>query len=190
MLTALLPAVVIAIILGAIGALYFGRIRRRQDEAETGVRALSALRWREFSHFVLDAMRHRGYEVLTSSDEAERGQQTEFLLERHGERALLSCKHGSAYRLTRQSITELGAAMKFQGALSGLLVTPGKIESDARKPADKVAFEAKKKELRAARIQQIRQQRLQAYFEDLRKSAKIDDRRKEITAQLKRQSVS
>jgi len=64
------------------------------------------------------------------------------------------------------------------------------IQVDARKPADKVAFEAKKKELRAARIQQIRQQRLQAYFEDLRKSAKIDDRRKEITAQLKRQSVS
>ena len=56
--------------------------------------------------------------------------------------------------------------------------------------ADKVAFEAKKKELRAQRIQQIRQQRLQAYFEDLRKSAKIDDRRKEITAQLKRQSVT
>jgi len=141
MLTALLPAVVIAIILGAIGALYFGRIRRRRDETETGVRALSALRWREFSHFVLDAMRHRGYEVLTSSDEAERGQQTEFLLERHGERALLSCKHGSAYRLTRQSITELGAAMKFQGALSGLLVTPGTIDSDARKPADAANIE-------------------------------------------------
>jgi len=61
---------------------------------------------------------------------------------------------------------------------------------DARKPADRAAFEAKKKELRAQRIQQIRQQRLQAYYEDLRKSAKIDDRRKEITAQLKRQSVS
>jgi len=64
------------------------------------------------------------------------------------------------------------------------------LQVDARKPADRVAFEAKKKELRAARIQQIRQQRLQAYFEDLRTSAKIDDRRKEITAQLKRQSVS
>lgn len=61
---------------------------------------------------------------------------------------------------------------------------------DARKPADRAAFEAKKKDLRAQRIQQIRQQRLQAYFEDLKKSAKIDDRRKEITAQLKRQSVS
>jgi peptidyl-prolyl cis-trans isomerase D len=61
---------------------------------------------------------------------------------------------------------------------------------DARKPADRAAFESKKKDLRAQRVQQIRQQRLQAYFEDLKKSAKIDDRRKEITAQLKRQSVS
>ena len=61
---------------------------------------------------------------------------------------------------------------------------------DTRKPADKVAFEAKKKEVRAQRLQQLKQQRLQAYFADLRKSAKIDDRRKEITAQLRRQSVS
>jgi peptidyl-prolyl cis-trans isomerase D len=61
---------------------------------------------------------------------------------------------------------------------------------DARKPADKVAFEAKKKEIRGQRLQQLKQQRLQAYFADLRKSAKIDDRRKEITAQLRRQSVS
>jgi peptidyl-prolyl cis-trans isomerase D len=61
---------------------------------------------------------------------------------------------------------------------------------DTRKPADKVAFEAKKKEVRAQRLQQLKQQRLQAYFADLRKSAKINDRRKEITAQLRRQSVS
>jgi peptidyl-prolyl cis-trans isomerase D len=61
---------------------------------------------------------------------------------------------------------------------------------DARKPADRVAFEAKKKQIRAQRLEQIKQQRLQAYFEDLRKSAKISDRRKEIAAQQRRQSVS
>jgi hypothetical protein len=137
----LIPAIVIALILGAIGTLYFGTIRRRRDEAESGVRALSAMRWREFSHFVLDAMRHRGYDVLTPDDEAERGQQTEFLLEKDGERALLSCKHGSAYRLTKQSIAEFVAAMKFQGARSGLLVTPGTIEADARKPAEQSRIE-------------------------------------------------
>jgi peptidyl-prolyl cis-trans isomerase D len=59
---------------------------------------------------------------------------------------------------------------------------------DQRKPADRATFDAKKKELRAQRQQQLRQQYLQAYFEDLRKSAKIEDRRKEITAQLRRQS--
>jgi peptidyl-prolyl cis-trans isomerase D len=61
---------------------------------------------------------------------------------------------------------------------------------DARKPADKVAFEARKRELRAQRVQQLKQQRLQAYFADLRKSAKIEDRRKEIAARARRQSVS
>jgi peptidyl-prolyl cis-trans isomerase D len=61
---------------------------------------------------------------------------------------------------------------------------------DARKPADKVAFEARKRELRAQRVQQLKQQRLQAYYADLRKSAKIDDRRKEIAARARRQDVS
>jgi parvulin-like peptidyl-prolyl isomerase len=61
---------------------------------------------------------------------------------------------------------------------------------DAKKPADKVAFEAKKKELRAQRLQALKQQRLQAYYADLRKSAKIEDYRKEIAARARRQSVT
>jgi peptidyl-prolyl cis-trans isomerase D len=64
------------------------------------------------------------------------------------------------------------------------------VRVDARKPADRVAFEARKRELRAQRVQQLKQQRLQAYYADLRKSAKIDDRRKEIAARARRQSVS
>ena len=61
---------------------------------------------------------------------------------------------------------------------------------DQRKPADRVAFEAKKKELRAQRQQQIRQQRVQAFFEDLHKQATISDRRKEISAQARRQNAT
>ncbi|BCT93711.1 membrane protein [Lysobacter helvus] len=137
----LLLALVVAIALGTLGTLYFWTIRRRQDEAETGVRALSAMRWREFSHFVLDAMRHRGYDVLTFEDEADRGQQTEFLLMRDNERTLLSAKHGSAYRLTQQTVAEFVAAMKFQGARHGLLVTGGNVDPDARKPAQQNSIE-------------------------------------------------
>jgi peptidyl-prolyl cis-trans isomerase D len=61
---------------------------------------------------------------------------------------------------------------------------------DARKPADKVAFEAKKKEIRAQRLQALKQQRLQAFYADLKKSANIEDRRKEIAARARRQSVT
>jgi len=138
---ALLAALLIAVIVGGIGTFYFWTVRRRQDEADAGVRALSAMRWREFSHFILDAMRHRGFDVITPTDEADRGQQTEFLLVRNGERAMLSCKHGSAYKLTKQSVSEFVAAMKFQGARSGVLVTPGTVDSEARKSAEDARIE-------------------------------------------------
>jgi peptidyl-prolyl cis-trans isomerase D len=61
---------------------------------------------------------------------------------------------------------------------------------DAKKPADRAAFEAQKNDLRARRLQQLRQQRLELYLEDLRKTARVDDRRKDINAQLRRQSTS
>jgi hypothetical protein len=139
--TSLLAALIVVVLIGALGTLYFSNIRRRQDEALNGVRALSAMRWREFSHFVIDAMRHRGYDVLTPDDESERGHQTEFLLTRNGERALLGCKHGSAYKLSKQSVADFLGAMKFQGARSGLLVTPGSIDPDARKAAEEARVE-------------------------------------------------
>ena len=62
--------------------------------------------------------------------------------------------------------------------------------TDARRPADRDAFEKQKDVLRQNRLAQLRQQRVQMYMEDLRRSAKITDRRKEITAQLKKQTAS
>lgn len=137
----LLLALLMTLLIGGGATWYFSNVRRRQDEAAAGVRALSAMRWREFSHFVLDAMRHRGYDVLTRNDESERGQQTEFLLARNGQRWLLSCKHGSAYRISAPAVAELAASIKFQGARGGILVTPGRIEPDARPPASAAAIE-------------------------------------------------
>jgi peptidyl-prolyl cis-trans isomerase D len=64
------------------------------------------------------------------------------------------------------------------------------IRVDGRHPADKATFDAQKSDLRARRLQQLRQQWLQMYVEDLRKTATISDKRKEITAQLRRQSTT
>ena len=139
--SSMLMALVAVLGLGAAATFYLWTVRRHQDAAAAGIRALSAMRWREFSQFVLDAMRHRGYDVLTAHDETERGQQTEFLLSKDGQRSLLSCKHGSAYRLAAPAVSELAENLRFQSATSGLLVTPGQIEPAARAPAREAGIE-------------------------------------------------
>ncbi|MEP6730521.1 MAG: peptidylprolyl isomerase [bacterium] len=64
------------------------------------------------------------------------------------------------------------------------------LRTDARKPSDKSTFEAQKKDLRTRRLQQLRQARLQMYLDDLRKTASITDRRKELNAAMRRQAVA
>jgi peptidyl-prolyl cis-trans isomerase D len=64
------------------------------------------------------------------------------------------------------------------------------LQVDARKPADHAAFEAQKNDLRTRRLQQLRNQRLQMFMDDLRKSAKVTDKRKEINAQIRRQATT
>lgn len=63
------------------------------------------------------------------------------------------------------------------------------VRIDARKPADRAAFEARKEELRSRRLQSLRQERVQNFLADLRRRADIDDNRKKINAQLRRQSA-
>lgn len=53
---------------------------------------------------------------------------------------------------------------------------------DHRVLADSAAWLAQKAQQRTARLQQLRQQRVQMFLEDLRSSAKIDDHRKQINA--------
>ena len=68
----------------------------------------------------------------------------------------------------------------------GLFVTV----TTGRKPSDKEAFEKQKEIVRANRMSQLRQQRLQMFMEDLRRRATIKDKRKDIQAQLRKQSAT
>jgi peptidyl-prolyl cis-trans isomerase D len=57
---------------------------------------------------------------------------------------------------------------------------------DRRSNASQAEFDRQKETLRRQRLQQMRQQRLQLFLEDLRKSAKVEDRRREINAAARR----
>jgi peptidyl-prolyl cis-trans isomerase D len=64
------------------------------------------------------------------------------------------------------------------------------IRVDERKPADKLTFDKQIATLRSRQLEPLRRQRLQAFLEDLRSTATVNDRRKAINAQLRRQSAS
>jgi len=87
----------------------------------------------------------------------------------------------------------IGAAFALPvGAVSAPIRTPNAVfvlRTDRRTTADSAKWVAQKEIQRQQRLDQLRQQRIQMYLEDLRKSAKLDDRRKRINAEARRTSV-
>jgi len=57
---------------------------------------------------------------------------------------------------------------------------------DRRVQADSAAWLKQLTAQRQSRMQQVQQQRVQMYLQDIRQSAKIDDRRKRINASVRR----
>jgi peptidyl-prolyl cis-trans isomerase D len=88
----------------------------------------------------------------------------------------------------------VGAAFALPvGAVSQPVKTPEGayvLRVDKRVVADSAAWIAQKDVQKATRLQQLRQQRIQMYLQDIRKSAKVDDRRKQINAAARRQDVT
>ncbi|HEV8410980.1 MAG TPA: peptidylprolyl isomerase, partial [Gemmatimonadaceae bacterium] len=87
----------------------------------------------------------------------------------------------------------IGGAFRLPvGAVSQPIKTEGSvavIRVDKRIASDSAAWAAQKQAQRTARLQQLRDQRIQIFMSDLRKSAKVDDRRKQINATARRQEA-
>ena len=60
---------------------------------------------------------------------------------------------------------------------------------DRRVNADSATWAAQQAVQKQVRLQQLRQQRIQMFLQDIRKSAKVDDRRKKINAAARRQEA-
>jgi peptidyl-prolyl cis-trans isomerase D len=83
---------------------------------------------------------------------------------------------GAAFGLPTSAVS---APIKTQEAVYILRV-------DKRVVADSTAWAAQKEAQKTGRLQQLRQQKIQMFLQDIRKAAKIDDRRKQINAATRR----
>ncbi|AZR23356.1 restriction endonuclease [Xanthomonas vasicola] len=129
-----------ALLLWLAVCVYLWLVRRRASEVHEGVRALSAMHWRDFSAVVLRVLQdQRGWQPVQLPQDglpsADFMMQTE-----HGTR-LVACKHGRGYRIGVAAVNELGAMARLAGANGGVMVTEGRMEREGIAAAEKQSVE-------------------------------------------------
>lgn len=123
-------ALIVFALIGGIGTWYFRAVVQRRDRLAAGIRALSALSWRDFIHLVLKDLERRGYARVL--DHRSPSGDNDYVLTREGKRYLLSCKHGSAYVLGKPAVAEFANAIRFANTHGGILATQGHVADEAR----------------------------------------------------------
>jgi len=137
-MTAWLFGIVIALLVGMASSAYLWLIRRRDDETAAGLLALAGMRWRDFSRLVLDAMGARGLERASAIVEEPQEHSASFMLTgQSGQRWLLACKHGSAYRIGSATMEEMASEVRLHSAQGGILVTEGTLDKTGLEKAHK-----------------------------------------------------
>lgn len=133
----ILIALVVFVVLGLVATAWLRRSPSQSSEsqaAERGAGQLGTLRWRDFTRLVLQAMHGRGYRTVVEDGMPSDGIPTDggdIVLERNGERTLLSVKYGSASVVAAQALLGLGGSATLRGTRRVIVVTPGRFDEEA-----------------------------------------------------------
>lgn len=126
--TGWLIPIAVALLLGFAATYYLRSIRLPREERTAGIASLADMRWRSFIQLVMQALDQRGYTRV--ADSSHMSNDGDYLLEREGERWLLSSRHGTSSLLEKHTLAEFASDMRMRGAAGGLLVTPGKFAAE------------------------------------------------------------
>ena len=137
----ILIALVVFVVLGLAATAWLRRspsLPSESQAAERGAGQLGTLRWRDFTRLVLQAMHGRGYRTVVDDGMPADGIPTDggdIVLERNGERTLLSVKYGSGSVVAAQALLGLGGSATLRGARRVIVVTPGRFDEEATRMA-------------------------------------------------------
>lgn len=137
----ILIALVLFVVLGLAATAWLRRspsLSSESQASERGAGQLGTLRWRDFTRLVLQAMHGRGYRTVVEDGMPADGIPTDggdIVLERNGERTLLSVKYGSASVVPAQALLGLGGSATLRGAQRVIVVTPGRFDEEASRMA-------------------------------------------------------
>lgn len=131
-------ALAITVLLGAPITAYLWLRRRQHLEVAGGIGTLAAMRWREFSRFVIEALHAQGFEPRQVEPYADKALPEDLVLERGEQTWLLSCKQAAEYRTTPKQVNELAKSVRHSGATGGIIATLGRIDAGARTHASNI----------------------------------------------------
>ena len=138
------PTLIALLVFVVLGLAATARLRRTPSsptDAQSAARGsgqLGSLRWRDFTRLVLQAMHGRGYRTVVEEGMPADGIPTDggdIVLERNGERTLLSVKYGSASVVGAQALLGLGGSATLRGTQKVIVVTPGRFDEEATRLA-------------------------------------------------------
>lgn len=138
LIASLLVGLVLGLLLAGAAGFYVWRIWRPRREVFEGRRILAAMRWRELSNLVVDALGSAGFEPESRQKLSERGAQSELVMRREGRPWLLACKQGLDHRIAPQAAEELLRDVRRQQAAGAVMVTPGHVDPAARQVAPNI----------------------------------------------------
>ncbi|GAB6196257.1 restriction endonuclease [Lysobacter xanthus] len=127
----------LAFIAAAAWIAHLWTARQSRYETREGLGILSAMRWRELSNLVVDALAASGFERESADQQRERGS-GDVCVYRDGRPWVLTCRQGLAHVVTASSAEEFLRSVRLQQAAGGLIVTPGHVEPQARLVAPNV----------------------------------------------------
>ena len=133
----ILIALLVFVVLGLAATAWLRRPPSPPSTSQANARGaaqLGTLRWRDFTRLVLQAMHGRGYRTVVEDGMPADGIPTDggdIVLERGGERTLLSVKYGSASVVSAQALLGLGGSATLRGTQKVIVVTPGRFDEEA-----------------------------------------------------------
>ncbi len=131
-------AVLIALVLGGAGSAWVWLVQHRRVVRSFGLSALAAMRWRESSRFIIDALEGQGFTASRLSPDVDQAQKADLLLNRGDQTWLLSFKQGVEYRVDAKMVRQMSAAVRDSNASGGIIATLGRIRGEARKHPENI----------------------------------------------------
>lgn len=128
-----LIALITTVLVGAGLSAWLWWVRCPRLVVEGGIRALAAMRWREFSRFVIEALQAQGFEATRIEPGQHQAPEADLRLSRDNQNWLLNCRQGANSRITAAMVAELARSVRLSSADGGVLATLGQIDPEARR---------------------------------------------------------